>query len=82
MLGHGSTLTSLPEDQPQTWRLCEAVRRILGADGTVITVEYLSPRERRSARPATSPAHSSSHAYALETDIAEVARQVVDREIN
>lgn len=38
-----ATLTSLPEDQPQTWRLCEAVRRILGADGAVITVEYLSP---------------------------------------
>jgi hypothetical protein len=29
-------------DRPQTWRLGEAMRRILGADGVAITVEYLT----------------------------------------
>lgn len=37
-----ATLVTLSNERPQTWRLCEAVRRLLGADGAVITVEYLS----------------------------------------
>jgi len=35
-------LASLPVDRPQTWRLCEALRRLLGATGAVITFGYLS----------------------------------------
>jgi hypothetical protein len=37
-----STLATLSTDRPQTWRLGEAMRRMLGADGVAITVEYLS----------------------------------------
>ncbi len=37
-----ATLATLPLDQPQTWRLGEAMRRMLGADGVAITVDYLS----------------------------------------
>lgn len=35
-----TTLATLDVDQPQTWRLCEAIRRVLGADGAAITLEY------------------------------------------
>jgi hypothetical protein len=37
-----ATLATLPVDRPQTWRLGEAMRRLLRADGVAITVEYLS----------------------------------------
>jgi len=37
-----STLATLPSDRPQAWRLGEALRRMLAADGVAITVEYLS----------------------------------------
>lgn len=37
-----ATLATLPVDRDQTWRLSEAMRRILGADGVAITVSYLS----------------------------------------
>lgn len=37
-----ATLATLPPDRPQTWRLGEAMRRMLGADGVAITMEYLS----------------------------------------
>lgn len=37
-----ATLATLPVDQPQTWRLGEAMRRMLDADGVAITVDYLS----------------------------------------
>ncbi|HEV2798376.1 MAG TPA: ANTAR domain-containing protein [Nocardioides sp.] len=37
-----ATLATLPTDRPQTWRLGEAMRRILDADGVAITVEYLT----------------------------------------
>jgi hypothetical protein len=37
-----TTLATLPTDRPQTWRLGEAMRRMLAADGVAITVEYLS----------------------------------------
>lgn len=40
--GLAATLATLPVDQAQTWRLGEAMRRMLGADGVAITVEYLS----------------------------------------
>jgi hypothetical protein len=35
-------LATLPRDRPQSWRLGEAMRRMLKADGVAITVEYLS----------------------------------------
>jgi hypothetical protein len=35
-------LASLPVEREQTWRLCEALRKLVGADGAVITVGYLS----------------------------------------
>jgi hypothetical protein len=37
-----ATLAKLPGDRAQTWRLGEAMRRMLQADGVAITVEYLS----------------------------------------
>jgi len=37
-----ATLARLPADRPQTWRLGEAMRQMLGAGGIAITVEYLS----------------------------------------
>jgi hypothetical protein len=37
-----ATLATLPADRPQAWRLGEAMRRMLLADGVAITVEYLS----------------------------------------
>lgn len=37
-----ATLATLPTDRPQTWRLGEAMRRMLRAHGVAITVEYLS----------------------------------------
>lgn len=37
-----ATLATLPTDRAQTWRLGEAMRRILDADGVAITVEYLT----------------------------------------
>lgn len=37
-----STLATLSTDRPPTWRLGEAMRRMLDADGLAITVEYLS----------------------------------------
>lgn len=37
-----ATLATLPVDRPQTWRVGEAMRRMLRADGVAITVEYLS----------------------------------------
>ena len=37
-----ATLATLPVDRPQTWRLGEAMRRMLKADGVAITMEYLS----------------------------------------
>lgn len=40
--GWAAMLASLPADRPQTWRLCEALRKLLRADGAVITMEYLS----------------------------------------
>jgi hypothetical protein len=36
------TLATLPPDRLQTWRLGEAIRRMLRADGVAITLEYLS----------------------------------------
>jgi len=36
------TLATLPTDRPQTWRLGEAMRRILDAEGVAITMEYAS----------------------------------------
>ncbi|WP_370617139.1 GAF and ANTAR domain-containing protein [Mumia qirimensis] len=35
-------LASLPTDRPQPWRLCEALRKLVGADGAAITIAYLS----------------------------------------
>lgn len=37
-----ATLAKLPSDRAQTWRLGEAMRRMLHADGVAITMEYLS----------------------------------------
>ena len=37
-----STLSTLPVDRAQTWRLSEAMRRMLRADGVAITVGYLT----------------------------------------
>jgi hypothetical protein len=37
-----ATLATLPTDRTQTWRLGEAMRLMLGADGVAITLEYLS----------------------------------------
>jgi hypothetical protein len=37
-----ATLATLPTGRAQTWRLGEAMRRMLEADGVAITVEYLS----------------------------------------
>ena len=37
-----ATLATLPTDRVQTWRLGEAVRRMLRADGVAITLGYLS----------------------------------------
>lgn len=37
-----ATLATLPRDRAQTWRLGEAMRRMLQAEGVAITVEYLS----------------------------------------
>lgn len=37
-----ATLARLPTERPQTWRLGEAMRRMLDADGVAITVNYLS----------------------------------------
>ena len=39
---YAQTLTSLDGRRPQSWRLCEAVRRVVGGDGVVATVGYLS----------------------------------------
>jgi hypothetical protein len=36
------TLASLDTSQPQPWRLCEAIRRVVGAAGVVATIGYLS----------------------------------------
>ena len=40
--GLAATLAALPQDRPHTWRLGEAMRRMVGADGVVITMAYLS----------------------------------------
>ena len=40
--GLAATLARLPADRAQTWRLGEAMRRMLDADGVAITLEYLS----------------------------------------
>lgn len=40
--GLATALASLPGDEPQSWRLGEAMRRLLRADGAAITVEYLT----------------------------------------
>jgi hypothetical protein len=40
--GLAATLGTLPTDRAQTWRLGEAMRRMLRAAGVAITVEYLS----------------------------------------
>ncbi len=40
--GLASTLATLPPDAAQTWRLGQAVRLMLGADGVAITLQYLS----------------------------------------
>lgn len=40
--GLAATLAKLPADRAQTWRLGEAMRRMLDADGVAITLEYLS----------------------------------------
>ena len=37
-----ATLATLPVDREQTWRLSEAMRRMLSADGVAITVGYLT----------------------------------------
>ena len=37
-----ATLATLPVERPQTWRLSEAMRRMLRADGVAITVGYLT----------------------------------------
>ncbi|CUR58835.1 putative ANTAR domain protein [metagenome] len=37
-----ATLATLPTERAQTWRLGEAMRLMLGADGVAITLEYLS----------------------------------------
>lgn len=37
-----AVLATLPHDRPHTWRLGEAMRRMLKADGVAMTVEYLS----------------------------------------
>ena len=37
-----ATLATLPAHRAQTWRLGEALRRMLEVDGVAITVEYLS----------------------------------------
>lgn len=37
-----TVLATLPTDRPQTWRLGEAMRRLLDADGVAITMEYAS----------------------------------------
>jgi hypothetical protein len=37
-----ATLATLPQDRAQPWRLGEAMRLMLGADGVAITLEYLS----------------------------------------
>lgn len=37
-----ATLATLPVDREQTWRLSEAMRRMLSADGVAITVSYLT----------------------------------------
>jgi hypothetical protein len=37
-----ATLATLSKDQPQTWRLGEAIRQLLEADGVAITMGYLS----------------------------------------
>ena len=37
-----TTLATLPPDRAQTWRLGEAMRRMVRADGVAITVGYLS----------------------------------------
>jgi hypothetical protein len=37
-----ATLATLPVDRAQTWRLSEAMRRMLRADGVAITVGYLT----------------------------------------
>lgn len=42
--GLATTLATLPVEQPQAWRLGEAMRRLLQADGVAITVEYLTDR--------------------------------------
>jgi hypothetical protein len=40
--GLAATLAILPKGGDQTWRLGEAMRLMLGADGVAITLEYLS----------------------------------------
>ena len=40
--GLASTLATLSTEQAQSWRLAEALRRMLRADGVAITLEYLS----------------------------------------
>lgn len=42
--GLATTLATLSLEQPQAWRLGEAMRRMLQADGVAITVEYLTDR--------------------------------------
>lgn len=39
--GLAAMLATLPSDRAQTWRLGEAMRRMLEADGVAITMEYL-----------------------------------------
>ena len=36
------TLASLDPNRPRPWRLCEAIRRVVGATGVVATIGYLS----------------------------------------
>jgi ANTAR domain-containing protein len=36
------TLSALDRSRPQAWRLCEAVRQVVGASGVVVTIGYLS----------------------------------------
>lgn len=38
-----SAVASAPESESFTWRLCEATRRLLGADGASLTVDNASP---------------------------------------
>ncbi|PWD52029.1 hypothetical protein C8046_16650 [Serinibacter arcticus] len=42
LAGLATTLAALPLDQPQPWRLGEALRLMVGADGVALTVDYLT----------------------------------------